>query len=81
MPKEDIKQPEESARDFLGVMDEAVEDCDVSLFSLYMANVYSNSERAFNIGNITQSEMRSIKESAAIKVTNFLKNCECRKKS
>lgn len=72
--------PEKSARDFLDVMDEAVKDCDMSLFSLYMANVYSNAERAFNKGNITQSEMRSLKESATVKVTGFLKNCECRKK-
>lgn len=79
MPK-DVKSPERSARDFLDVMDEAVKDCDVSLFSLYMANVFSNSERAFNKGNITQSDMRSLKETATYKVTEFLKNCECRKK-
>lgn len=75
------KKPEESARDFLQVMDEVVEDCDVSLFTMYMANVYSNAERAFNKGNITQLDMRSLKETAAYKVTEFLKNCECRKKS
>ncbi len=68
------------ARDFLEVMDEAVRDCDFSLFSLYMANVFSKAESAFNKGTITQSEMRSLKESATIKVTGFLKNCECRKK-
>lgn len=73
-------KPEQSARNFLGVIDEAVKDCDVSLFSLYMANVFSHSERAFNKGHITQSEMRSLKESATYKVTEFLKNCECYKK-
>ena len=45
-----------------------------------MANVFSNSERAFNKGEITQSEMRSLKESATIKVTGFLQNCKCHKK-
>jgi len=74
-------KPTNAARDFLEVMDEAVKDCDVSLFSLYMANVFSNAERAFNKGNIAQSDMRSLKESATYKVTEFLKNCECRKKS
>jgi hypothetical protein len=61
-------------------MDEAIKDCDMSLFTMYMANVFSNAERAFNKGDITQSEMRSLKESATVKVTGFLKICECRKK-
>ena len=45
-----------------------------------MANVFSNSERAYNKGDITQSLMRSLKESATVKITGFLKNCDCRKK-
>lgn len=83
MPKDVYKpdkSPDKSARGFLEVMDEAVKDCDVSLFSMYMANVFSNSERAFIKGDITQSEMRSLKETATIKITEFLKNCECHKK-
>jgi len=80
MPDDAYKPPERSARDFLEVMDDAVKDCDVSLFSLYMANVFSNAERAFNKGDITQSDMRSLKESATYKVTEFLKNCKCRKR-
>ena len=44
-----------------------------------MANVFSNAERAFNKEDITQSQMRSLKESATVK--GFLKNCECRKKN
>ncbi len=79
MSNEELR-PVKSARDFLEVMDETVKDCDVSFFSLYMANVFSYAERAFNNGNITQSEMRSLKESATYKATDFLKNCECRKK-
>lgn len=79
MTKDTDKPPEESAKDFLDVMDEAIKDCDMSLFSLYMANVFSNTERAFNKGNITQPEMRSLKESATVKVTGFLKNCKCLK--
>ena len=81
MPKDLGRKPEESARDFLEVMNEAVKDCDVSLFTMYMANVFSTSERAFNKGNITQSEMQSFKVTATYKVTEFLKNCECRKKT
>ena len=81
MPKDLGRKPEESARDFLEVMNEAVKDCDVVLFTMYMANVFSTSERAFNKGNITQSEMQSFKETATYKVTEFLKNCECRKKT
>jgi hypothetical protein len=80
MPKEMYKPPQESAREFLDVMDETIKDCDMSSFTLYMANVFSNAERAFNKGDITQLEMRSLKESATVKVTGFLKNCECRKK-
>lgn len=72
-------KPEDSARDFLQVMDEAAKDCDMALFTMYMANVYSHTERAYNKGDITSSEMISFKESAAYKVTEFLKNCECRK--
>lgn len=65
---------------FLKNMDDAIKDCDMSQFSLYMANIFSNSERAFNKGNITQSEMQSFKESATVKITGFLNNCECHKK-
>lgn len=74
------KQQNAVARGFLDAMDDAVKDCDMSLFTMYMANVFSNAERAFNKGDITHSEMRSLKESATVKVTGFLQNCECHKK-
>lgn len=54
--------------------------CNTTAKCCHMANVFSNSERAFNKGEITQSEMRSLKESATIKVTGFLQNCKCHKK-
>ena len=39
---ETYKPLEKSARDLLDIMDETVKDCDMVLFSIYMANVFSN---------------------------------------
>ncbi len=77
----DKESPGQRARTFLGMIDEAIEFCDTGLFALYMANVFSNSERAFCDGSITKREMISLKESAAGKILGFTKNCECEKKS
>lgn len=73
-------RPEESARDWLDRMNKTIEDCDMNLFAMFMANIYSNAERALCKGNITKSEMIALKESAAHKVIGFTKNCECLKK-
>lgn len=75
-----IEAPEISAQYYLASMDKMIEKCDMSLFSIFMANVFSNAERAFCKGNIKKGEMVSLKESAAFKMTEFLKNCECSKK-
>lgn len=78
--KENPHKPAERARDWLERMDIAVSDCDVSLFTLFAANIYSTTERAYNKGDIAHGEMVALKESAAYKITSFLKNCECKKK-
>ncbi len=37
-------------------MDETVKDCNISLFSLYMDNVFSHAERTFPKGNADRIE-------------------------
>lgn len=72
--------PLERAKEWLERMDMAAHDCDMALFTIFSSNVFSNAEHAYHKGDITRGDMAALKESAAYKVTEFLKNCECRKK-
>jgi hypothetical protein len=72
-------KPPESIKDFLDGMDESVENCDVSTFSLYMSNVFSKAENAFNKGYISKIEMIHSKTIAAGKIIKWKDNCKCNK--
>ncbi len=71
--------PQDNATSWLDRMEIAIEECDVSHLTLFSSIVYARAEEAYQKELITKREKYALQESAADKVTSFLKNCKCTK--